>query len=134
MSQFIYFVKPVGMQGPIKIGVSWKPIDRLENLMLWSPFPLEIVLSFDGDCALEKNIHDCFADCHSHKEWFHPSERLITAIDRIKSGEDVRDVINLDDKRGNVRWLTMKASRIRNGTDDAARGRKSSKSFEEVAS
>lgn len=32
MSSFVYFIKPVGMDGPIKIGFSKKPADRLLRL------------------------------------------------------------------------------------------------------
>lgn len=34
----VYFIKPIGMDGPIKIGCSDKPARRLITLAAWSPF------------------------------------------------------------------------------------------------
>ena len=86
-SSKVYFIKPVGMDGPIKIGSSTCPAKRLETLAVWSPFPLEMIVDVDGDLADEQFIHSCFADVHSHKEWFNASKMLTDTIERIaKSG------------------------------------------------
>ncbi|WP_313030426.1 GIY-YIG nuclease family protein [Brucella sp.] len=94
LSSKVYFIKPVGMDGPIKIGSSTCPEKRLESLAVWSPFPLEIIISVDGDLSDEQFIHSCFADVHSHKEWFKSSKLLLDTIDRIaksRSLDWVRD-------------------------------------------
>lgn len=52
-ASFVYFVKPVGQDGPVKIGFSETPIDRLSTLMTWSPIPLEIAIAIPGDRELE---------------------------------------------------------------------------------
>lgn len=114
MKEYIYFIKPVGQLGPIKIGTSWKPIDRLSQVMMWSPVPLELELTIEGGEDLERNIQDCFADCHSHSEWFYPHERLREAINRLKDGECVHNVVDLKHRRGNIRGLTKAATMKRN--------------------
>ena len=47
--RYVYFIKPVGMEGPIKIGCSIMPTERLEGLAVWSPFPLEIVAAIQAE-------------------------------------------------------------------------------------
>ena len=79
----VYFIKPIGMDGPIKIGCSNKPGNRLIALSAWSPFPLEIIGSVPGDFADEQFIHRCFLDLHSHREWFRSSGELRDAINKI---------------------------------------------------
>lgn len=102
-ASYIYFIKPVGMTGPIKIGWSSVPKDRLSNLSTWSPFALEIVATVEGGQRLERNIHECFADLHSHREWFHAGPSLIEAIRKIKSGIPVERAINLSHRVGSIR-------------------------------
>lgn len=98
----VYFIKPVGMPGPIKIGCSIFVEHRLLQLMVWSPIPLEVLYTEPGTHDLERNLHRCFADYHSHLEWFHPGERLVKAIERLKAGEKIADVVDLNDKRGSI--------------------------------
>lgn len=85
--KYVYFMRPVGMVGPIKIGRSAKPPERLLKLSVWSPFPLEFIGSFPGWADEETYLHSRFADQHSHREWFHSSDLLLRTIDRILSGE-----------------------------------------------
>lgn len=116
MSDYVYFMRAAIPNSPIKIGHSWMPEKRLMELTLWSPYPLEIILTIPGDAALERNIHSCFADCHSHSEWFKPSPRLTVAIRAMQRGIPVHEAIDLTDIRGNVLGLTQAATRKRNGT------------------
>lgn len=104
--QFVYFMKPVGQDGPVKIGCSERPNDRLSTFMTWSPIPLEIAATVPGDFALEKNIHECFADQHSHREWFHPSARLTKLIEDLANGVAIRTALDLSDRRGATRGAT----------------------------
>lgn len=76
----IYFIKPVGLDGPIKIGCSVKPKERLEFLSMWSPFPLEIVAYVPGRFPDECFLHQCFAHDHIRHEWFRSSKELHEAI------------------------------------------------------
>lgn len=48
MSRYVYFLRPAGQDGPVKIGCSTAPQSRLEQYMSWAPFPLEIVATVPG--------------------------------------------------------------------------------------
>jgi Meiotically up-regulated gene 113 len=79
----VYFMKPAGLDGPIKIGFSWCPENRLIELSAWSPWPLEVIGSVKTTSKDERLLHACFADCHSHREWFHSTPRLRETINKI---------------------------------------------------
>jgi len=79
----VYFIKPAGLDGPIKIGHSWCPENRLLDLSAWSPWPLQLIGSVKGETKDERFLHQCFADCHSHREWFHSNPRLRDVIEQI---------------------------------------------------
>lgn len=98
----IYFMKPIGMIGPIKIGCSGFVGERLVQLSTWSPIPLEVIHSEPGEHTLERKIHRAFADIHSHHEWFHPGPRLLRAIEQLKGGVPLADAIDLNDDRGSI--------------------------------
>lgn len=98
----IYFIRPVGMAGPIKIGCAGVPEERVKMLATWSPFPLEVVASVPGGFLLEKNIHECFADAHSHREWFLPIPRLVEAVAKLAAGVPLDEAINLDGRVGSL--------------------------------
>lgn len=83
----VYFIKPVGMDGPVKIGCSHRPDGRLSALEAWSPFPLEVAAQIHGGMTLERRFHALFADQHSHREWFRPSPELTRVIALVASGE-----------------------------------------------
>lgn len=100
--KYVYFIKPVGMDGPVKIGCSHNPASRLTTLATWSPFPLEIVATVPGGRDLERNIHQCFADLYSHREWFKADKRLTKAIRLLKKGASVEVAIDLNNKRGKL--------------------------------
>lgn len=80
---YVYFIKPVLMDGPIKVGCSEIPTSRLENLAAWSPWPLMIIGTVPGTIKDEQYLHRCFAKWHSHREWFHSTPELRKIIDEI---------------------------------------------------
>ena len=84
---FVYFMKPIGMAGPVKIGRARDPSKRLKTLGMWSPFPLEIIGQIPGWTEEETYLHRKFADHHSHREWFRASNLLLRTIERILAGE-----------------------------------------------
>jgi hypothetical protein len=102
MIKHVYFMRPVGMVGPIKIGCSRMLQDRLVQMATWSPFPLEIVYSEPGEHELERTLHRCFADYHSHLEWFHPGERLVAALNAMVAGAKIAEAVDLTDLRGSI--------------------------------
>lgn len=102
VDRYIYFVKPVGMDGPIKIGCSKAPIDRVENLSRWSPFPLEIIATAPGNLKVERNLHDCFIDGYSHHEWFHPTPEMLAGIEAVKNGATIAKAFDLKARKGSM--------------------------------
>lgn len=79
----IYFIRPKGMPGPIKIGLSSKVDQRAEALSVWSPWPLEIIGTVPGTWADEQYLHSCFHDHRSHGEWFKETPELISAVAEV---------------------------------------------------
>jgi hypothetical protein len=105
----IYFMKPVGLDGPIKIGCSIAPATRLQSLGTWSPFPLEVIGSVPGTIKDEGFLHRCFADSHSHHEWFRSSPELRAAI-AIMLASGSMDVIRATHSpKGSIRTLPQRA-------------------------
>lgn len=102
----VYFLRPIGMDGPVKIGCSKLPADRLAVYMHWAPFPLEMAASLPGNFKLEARFHAKFAASHSHHEWFASSPELTATIQDIKAG--VFDVATLPDAKrigaSRLRW------------------------------
>ena len=99
----VYFMRPVGMPGPIKIGCSSVPLSRVEVLSVWSPFPLEIAVAISGSWALEQALHSVFAECHSHREWFFATPKLLRLIDALKSGTPIEEAVDLTASTGSIR-------------------------------
>lgn len=83
----VYFIKPIGHDGPIKIGYSKDAETRLRNIEFWSPLRLEVVATIPGDVMLERRFHARFIKHHSHREWFHWSQELADVIAQIVAGE-----------------------------------------------
>lgn len=93
----VYFIKPIGMAGPVKIGFSVSPDGRRESLRYWSPFPLEIVAEVEGCGRVERQFHAIFADSHIGHEWFNWSPAMQAVIDAIAGG--TFDIATLPDPR-----------------------------------
>jgi hypothetical protein len=77
----VYFLRPVGQLGPIKIGCSKLPELRLETLTTWSPMRLEMVCSVPGSHKDERTLHGMFRKHQVHGEWFGASKELLALID-----------------------------------------------------
>lgn len=82
----VYFIKPTGLIGPVKIGCSQSPQKRREALETWAPFALEIVAEIEGDFGIEHRFHSLFADSHIRREWFNWTPELGNAILAIAAG------------------------------------------------
>lgn len=101
--KFIYFIRVRRDDGPVKIGCSWHPMDRLVSLTTWCPYPLDILATIPGDFTVERQVQNCFADLHTHREWFLPDPRLLAAVERLKAGVPLEDAIDLTDVRGDIK-------------------------------
>lgn len=99
---FVYFIRPRGMEGPVKIGYSTTPLQRLETFAAWSPYPLEIAATYPGSFDLEQKLHAYFAISHSHREWFHGNRVLTKLIDDLSRGIPLHDAIDLSGHAGSV--------------------------------
>lgn len=77
----IYFFRPVGLKGPIKIGSSEAPRTRLEQMAVWSPFELEMIGSIPGEISDERFLHDGLAESHRHREWFDATSIVLRAVE-----------------------------------------------------
>jgi hypothetical protein len=95
MSGFVYFMRPKGMLGPIKIGYSASPKTRLKDLAAWSPFPLEIAVTIEGEPDLERRLHGRFYASHSHLEWFHPTADIVKVVQSLEAGIPAKKVSGL---------------------------------------
>lgn len=82
----VYFIKPIGFQGPVKIGCSVSPDNRRDTLETWSPFPLEVIAEIDGDFAIERRFHAYCAETHLRREWFAWSDRIAETVEAINAG------------------------------------------------
>jgi hypothetical protein len=91
-SMLVYFMKPKGRKGPIKIGCSSGPEQRLETLSAWSPYPLEIVGTVPGGFPDESFLHRCLADDHLHREWFKATPRVIGVMQKVLEARGVETV------------------------------------------
>lgn len=85
----IYFLRPVGQDGPIKIGCSISPIRRLTAIQIWSPVKLEIAAVTSGGHEYERQLHARFARQRLHGEWFAPCPDLTNLIRSIANGGEL---------------------------------------------
>jgi hypothetical protein len=98
----VYFARPVGALGPIKIGMTRGPVERLRQLSVIEKRQIDFIHIMEGDGKLEHALFRCFADIHERGEWFKPHWRLIGFIEQLKSGVPVNEAIDLSDTRGHI--------------------------------
>jgi len=113
MNKNIYFIRPKASIGPIKIGCSEFPVFRLPELARWSPVALEIIHTMPGSFELERNIHCCLANSHSHAEWFNADDRVRAVVDGLLAGRDLSEVLDLSRVEGTIRgrrWSAQKCA------------------------
>lgn len=77
----VYFMRPVGERGPVKIGCSCEPEKRLRSVEIWSPLKLEIAAFVPGGHREESILHQMFGADRLHGEWFNCSEQLASVIE-----------------------------------------------------
>jgi hypothetical protein len=82
----VYFLRPIGMVGPVKIGSSRVPHERMMTCSNWSPFPLGLVAAVTGGVDLEQRFHALLRDHHSHGEWFFPTKEVMAVVEAVIAG------------------------------------------------
>lgn len=102
---YVYFIRPIGMKGPVKIGQADWPDRRLTSIAQWSPVKLELVAAIEGGGELERRFHAKFKETYSHKEWFGWSPELEATIEAVQAGSF--DVSTLPEPE----WLTLRDRR-----------------------
>lgn len=118
MTRQVYFIRPVGMEGPVKIGCSYEPQSRMKALQAWSPYPLEIAAAVPGDMKLERKLHRRFAQHRSHNEWYRGHPDISAVIDTAKAGGLGCDPDSLPPKRQTMEARTPFAAWLKsNGTN-----------------
>lgn len=90
--QYVYFIQGVD-GGPIKIGITIDPEDRLQELQLGSPVMLCLRAVTKGGLRLERQLHTRFAEVRSHGEWFHPIPELLGYISNLPTQDEERDLL-----------------------------------------
>lgn len=85
---WIYFV---GQQpdGPVKVGYSKNPFDRMASLQTGNPRPLALIWVVEGDLGTERMIHEALAEHRLGGEWF---RRVPAVFDFIAGMEAFREL------------------------------------------
>jgi hypothetical protein len=109
----VYFIKPVGLMGPIKIGLSASPARRLANCESWSPLRLELIGAVPGTWDDEQFLHECLVEFHSHGEWFHAAPAVIAAVEAVISTRNFDCVRASMTPKGSVRSKKNRETRSR---------------------
>lgn len=78
----VYFIQAIA-GGPVKIGRSITPTERLSSLQTGNPMPLRIIATIPGGAFAERALHRAFADDRVKGEWFSPSRELMAFIAEI---------------------------------------------------
>ena len=98
MRRYVYFIRPVGENGPVKIGCSINPRDRVKQMTRRNR-PLELVAALGGDFFEERQFHTLFAADHIGKEWFFWTPALGEVMDAIAAGDFDRSILPDTPKR-----------------------------------
>jgi hypothetical protein len=74
-ASFVYFIQD-GEEGPVKIGLSKSPEQRLPKLQTGNPRELFLRHVIPGDLKIERGLHTRFAQARIRREWFGGPEYL----------------------------------------------------------
>ena len=79
----VYFIG--GEDGPIKIGSSNSPLERIATFQTGSPVILRIHALTHGGVDAEREYHKRFAAHRLHGEWFEPHPDILAEIERLNA-------------------------------------------------
>jgi hypothetical protein len=80
-SGFVYFFR--AEPGPIKIGFSDAPVERLAAFRRYLWCDVECLATIRGGKRLEAKLHSVFAHLRLRGEWFSPGAALMAAINAL---------------------------------------------------
>lgn len=81
---YVYFVRMVTGEGPIKIGTSRDVEKRLAAISWGSPYPIELLAVTPGSHVLEHAYHDRFAAHRMSGEWFKPVAEILGEVAELR--------------------------------------------------
>lgn len=87
MSSYVYFIRVMRADGPVKIGVSRRPQNRLLTMRACCPDRLDLAAILEGGETLERRFHAAFHADHLHHEWFSGSAKMDDTIAAIVAGD-----------------------------------------------
>jgi hypothetical protein len=88
---YVYFVQGVD-GGPIKIGWTQNPEQRLEQLQAATHEELRLLDYVLGDRRVERALHDLLSDYRVRGEWFDDCGPVRDAVSDAVRGAEVRDL------------------------------------------
>lgn len=90
----IYFVQ-AGPGGPVKIGRSKNPGERLKGLRTQRREPLQLLASFNGAAWMEGALHGALSESRIEGEWFRlsPEVELTIALVRERNFRAIHSLI-----------------------------------------
>lgn len=86
---WVYFIKSMAEDGPVKIGYSRTPTVRIQEIQVSSPYPLSLAAVWRSKDAkaLESRLHRKFRSHKMNGEWFRPSPDLMKLIEFLSAGK-----------------------------------------------
>lgn len=85
----LYFIESQCAERRIKIGIASDVKTRLGTMHVNSPYPLRLLKLVPGAAALEKGLHQRFADDRLTGEWFRRSQELLSVIESMEGITDI---------------------------------------------
>ncbi len=104
----IYFIQ-AGDDGPIKIGQSDNPEERMAQLQTANASELKLLWVYSGDDWSESDIHNQLTDHLIRGEWFSPDEDI---FDLIKNGATCGHTVRLVNFNGKIEAIESFSGKI----------------------
>lgn len=80
---WVYAIQAGAQDGPVKIGITVCPAERLTTLQQGNAEQLRGIAAFRCFPHMEKLLHDEFAFARIRGEWFRPVDELIDVVMRL---------------------------------------------------
>lgn len=82
---WVYAIQ-AGEDGPVKIGMTVDPPQRIKTLQTANAQPLRPLGLWQGTGADERALHEAFAADRLHGEWFTPNPDLVALAEWLDGG------------------------------------------------